>query len=385
MERLRFIDGDSHVLEPEAIWEEYLEEKYRHLINGHVRWVRTGQNGGNGANGAAQNGGEKNALAFELELEVMGRRPLGERDPNAATRNFQDRDLDELDTAYGKWADQDFPASAYREVMDVHGVDHMILYPTAGFWTTAVADMDGETAMAIRRAYNRWLGDYCQDIGRGACGAASIDLRDPKAAAEEVRRCVKEYDFQSRAHESGSGAQPTYVRRRMRRSMGNLRRAWRARGTSSQRQPPLRPRLARLLAWPAELPDHGLFRAGEHAGLHRLHYGRRAGAASRSKAGVPRVRMRMGFLLAGQVGSGYPGRNSQVGDSGAQPYSGRVFPAPMLRRRRPGRPWNRAAYQINRRSCHSWGHRLRSSRRPEVLQGQAGLDGPSRCVVGEQA
>ena len=197
MERLRFIDGDSHVLEPEAIWEEYLEEKYRHLINGHVRWVRTGQNGGNGANGAAQNGGEKNALAFELELEVMGRRPLGERDPNAATRNFQDRDLDELDTAYGKWADQDFPASAYREVMDVHGVDHMILYPTAGFWTTAVADMDGETAMAIRRAYNRWLGDYCQDIGRGACGAASIDLRDPKAAAEEVRRCVKEYDFKA--------------------------------------------------------------------------------------------------------------------------------------------------------------------------------------------
>ena len=84
----------------------------------------------------------------------MGHRPLGERDPNAATRNFQDRDLDELDTAYGKWADQDFPASAYREVMDVHGVDHMILYPTAGFWTTAVAEMDGETAMAIRRAYN---------------------------------------------------------------------------------------------------------------------------------------------------------------------------------------------------------------------------------------
>ena len=47
-------------------------------------------------------------------------------------------DLDELDRAYGKWADQDFPASAYREVMDTYGVDHMILYPTAGFWITGV-------------------------------------------------------------------------------------------------------------------------------------------------------------------------------------------------------------------------------------------------------
>ncbi len=147
MERLRFIDGDAHVLEPERIWQDYLEKKYQHLISGHVRWVRTAS--GDGSTGEAS---DNNALAFELEVEVMGRRPLGERDPTAATRNFQDRDLDELDFAYGKWADQDFPASAYREVMDTHGVDHMILYPTAGFWTTGVAEMDGETAMAIRRA-----------------------------------------------------------------------------------------------------------------------------------------------------------------------------------------------------------------------------------------
>jgi len=193
MEPLRFIDGDAHVLEPEAIWEDYLEKKYQHLIKGHVRWVR----GATATEGIALDSGKENSLSFELELEVMGRRPLGEKDPNAATRGFQDRDLDELDRAYGKWVDQDFPASAYREVMDDYGTDHMILYPTAGFWTTAVAEMDGETATAIRRAYNRWLGDYCRDIGRGACGAASIDLRDPVAAAAEVRRCVMEYDFKA--------------------------------------------------------------------------------------------------------------------------------------------------------------------------------------------
>ena len=57
--------------------------------------------------------------------------------------------------------------------------------------------MDGETAMAIRRAYNRWLGDFCVEVGHGACGAASIDLRDPTLATEEVRRCVNEYDFKA--------------------------------------------------------------------------------------------------------------------------------------------------------------------------------------------
>ena len=51
MERLRFIDGDAHVLEPERIWQDYLEKKYQHLISGHVRWVRTGS--GDGSNGDA--------------------------------------------------------------------------------------------------------------------------------------------------------------------------------------------------------------------------------------------------------------------------------------------------------------------------------------------
>ena len=62
MERLRFIDGDSHVLEPEAIWEDYLEKKYRHLINGHVRWVTAAS--GNGVNAVDESSTRDNALAL---------------------------------------------------------------------------------------------------------------------------------------------------------------------------------------------------------------------------------------------------------------------------------------------------------------------------------
>ena len=87
MEPLRFIDGDSHVLEPESIWQNYLEKKYRNLVSGHVRWVTAPS--GKGVNDVDASSTRETALAFELELEVMGTHPLGVRDTDAATRSFQ--------------------------------------------------------------------------------------------------------------------------------------------------------------------------------------------------------------------------------------------------------------------------------------------------------
>ena len=223
MERLRFIDGDAHILEPQDIWDEYLEKKYKGTVGkGFARWAHASTL----AQGEArlQEKGQEDPLCFNMEIEVMGRQVPNRapRDPRVgvdgnplvqgtdsdqafgSTANqetgvtiIEDRELNDLSDAYGKWADENFPARAYREVMDTHGIDYMILYPTVGFWITGAAEMDGETATAIRRAYNRWLGDFTKDIGHGACGAASIDLRDPELARKEVERCVKEYDFKA--------------------------------------------------------------------------------------------------------------------------------------------------------------------------------------------
>ena len=198
MQRIKFIDGDSHILEPESIWTDYLEKKYQPFITkGHARWARISSVGDKQVNPLES--GAEDPMFFEQEIEVMGQAlPMGIAERGPRTVGFESRELDDLDRAYGKWADyQTFPASAYREVMDTCGIDYMILYPTVGFWTTSVPEMDAPLATAIRRAYNTWLGDYVKDIGHGACGAVSIDLRDPAAAAAEVRRCVKEYDFKA--------------------------------------------------------------------------------------------------------------------------------------------------------------------------------------------
>ena len=192
MERIKFIDGDSHVLEPPSLWENYLEKQYQPLIKGFCRW--DGLSEAERAQLSPDQIGSTDPLVFRLELEVMGRRLPMSREREGPTQQGQGRVLTDLSRAYEQWADQDFPASAYRHLMDNHGIDYMILYPTVGFWTTSVPEMDAATAMALRRAYNRWLGDYVKEIGPGACHAVSIDLRDPAAAAAEVRRCVKEYD-----------------------------------------------------------------------------------------------------------------------------------------------------------------------------------------------
>ena len=102
-----------------------------------------------------------------------------------------------LRDAYEQYAEENFPPTVYKEVMEHSGVDHMVVYPTVGLYTTAVPDMDADMATAVRRAYNNWLADFCSEAGGRVYGAASIDLRDPVAAAKEVRRCVKDLGFKS--------------------------------------------------------------------------------------------------------------------------------------------------------------------------------------------
>ena len=135
MERLRFIDGDAHILEPQDIWDEYLEKKYKGAVGkGFARWAHASTL----AQGEArlQEKGQEDPLCFNMEIEVMGRQVPNRapRDPRVgvdgnplvqgtdsdqafgSTANqetgvtiIEDRELNDLSDAYGKWADENFP------------------------------------------------------------------------------------------------------------------------------------------------------------------------------------------------------------------------------------------------------------------------------------
>lgn len=100
-------------------------------------------------------------------------------------------------STYETYALEGFPPRVYREIMDNSGIDYMVVYPTVGLFTTAVPDIDAAMAMALCRAYNNWLGDFCAEAGGRVFGAASIDIADPQAAIKEARRCVKDLGFKA--------------------------------------------------------------------------------------------------------------------------------------------------------------------------------------------
>ena len=175
MEGYRFIDCDAHILEPPDIWEKYLEPKYSSKISSFVGYSRETPDG---------------PLRFDVKVISNGYgMPFvaeGVRSP-----------IPGLEDAYARYAEAGFPPQVYKEVMHNSGIDYMIVYPTAGLYATAVPKMEAHMAMAIRRAYNTWLGDFCAEAGGRVFGAAAIDLRDPEASAQEARRCVTDLGFKA--------------------------------------------------------------------------------------------------------------------------------------------------------------------------------------------
>ena len=190
MQRYRFVDTDSHVFEPEDIWDNYLEPEYRGVIRSVNKYVG-------------------DSLAFYQKIEVGGYTiPTDGIDPKSpspslllaeeeATNVGLGEVLPGLGDAYEDYARKNFPPDIYEEAMDSSGVDYMIIYPTVGLYSTSAPSTDAPTAAAIRRAYNNWLYDFCSEAGDRVIGAASIDLRDPDEAIKEVRRCVRDLGFKA--------------------------------------------------------------------------------------------------------------------------------------------------------------------------------------------
>lgn len=163
------IDADGHVLEPENLWKDYLEERYRD------RAIRIGTN----------------ADGFEF-LEVDGK-PAERTQPGSlgmlgamgedAARLSPDRKYSEH-IPYGG-AD----ARERIDLADRENLEKVLLYPTLGLlWECETTDP--EITLAYQRAYNRWIADFCRDSGGRLVPIAHLSLLDAEGSAEELRRAV---------------------------------------------------------------------------------------------------------------------------------------------------------------------------------------------------
>jgi predicted TIM-barrel fold metal-dependent hydrolase len=179
MEQYRFIDSDAHILEPNDIWERYLERKFR----SEMPTIYTGFYERDAK-------GNPTELGFYNDVSAAGcNMPVG--------FHGQPTIMPGLGEAYDEYVQRGFPPDVYRDAMERVGIDYMVVYPTAGLFVCNAPRLSPATAAAYRRAYNKWLYDFCSEAGPGLVGVGSVDLRDPDEAAREAIRCVKDLGFKA--------------------------------------------------------------------------------------------------------------------------------------------------------------------------------------------
>jgi predicted TIM-barrel fold metal-dependent hydrolase len=189
MAKFGFIDTDSHVVEPDDLWDKYLDPKFRD----DAPVTRVGYST------------DENGFGFFNNVTVGDcNQPFGSFGVNTVMPN--------LGEVYDEYARAGFPASSYIDAMDKTGIDCMVLYPTACLYTNEAPKTRGDVAAAYRRAYNDWLADFCSDGEGRLIGAGALDLRDPELAAKEAARSVKELGFKAvTINPSRVGPYPIYA------------------------------------------------------------------------------------------------------------------------------------------------------------------------------
>jgi predicted TIM-barrel fold metal-dependent hydrolase len=87
---------------------------------------------------------------------------------------------------------RDFDSVSQIDAMNTEGVDIAVLYPSRGLGVLQHEELDPPFALAISRAYNDWLYEFCQHDPQRLKGAAMIPLHDIDDAVLECRRAVEE-------------------------------------------------------------------------------------------------------------------------------------------------------------------------------------------------
>jgi uncharacterized protein len=170
----RVMDSDLHTMEPDGLWEQYLEEPFRKFAPRFERRQDQAPNqpslhvgdlviGEFGKRAAAR------AAGLELHQRAVQRHP---HNAVAMARGYD--------------------AETHLMAMDIEGIDVGVLYGTRGRQVQMHDGLDPEVAAALARAHNNWTRDYCTLDPKRLRFAAQLPFHDPALAAREARRAVRE-------------------------------------------------------------------------------------------------------------------------------------------------------------------------------------------------
>jgi predicted TIM-barrel fold metal-dependent hydrolase len=170
----KVMDSDLHTMEPDGLWEQYLEEPFKKFA---PRFTRRADQAPN-----------------QPTIQV-GDRTIAEFGRTAVSRKVG---LDLHHRAVARHPHNDlamargYDAETHVMAMDIEGIDVGILYGTRGRQVQMHDDLDPQVAAALARAHNNWTHDYCAFDPRRLRFAAQLPFHDAKLAAQEARRAVRE-------------------------------------------------------------------------------------------------------------------------------------------------------------------------------------------------
>ncbi len=178
MQNGRVVDADGHVLEPVDMWENYLESKYKDRA---IKWKVN----------------EQGLDYWQIEGRPSVNTDYGINAALGGVAGYPDKDGDRtklMTPGVYNYLDGAPPGSMDSkervELLDEEGIDAALLYPTLGiFWEEDVVDPDFAIAMA--RAYNDWLIDFCKPYPDRLYAVAHIPILDVEDAVGEMRRMAK--------------------------------------------------------------------------------------------------------------------------------------------------------------------------------------------------
>jgi predicted TIM-barrel fold metal-dependent hydrolase len=170
----RVLDSDLHTMEPDGLWERYLDEPFKRFAPQFVRGTATAPN---------------------QPVIKVGDVEIGEMSKRAHTavvgRDLHERSF-ERHPHYKVAHARAYDAESHVQAMDIEGVDVGVLYGTRGRQVLMHDDLLPEVASALARAHNNWTHDYCQFAPKRLRFAAQVAFHDVPGAIAEARRAVRE-------------------------------------------------------------------------------------------------------------------------------------------------------------------------------------------------
>lgn len=169
-------DCDSHVVEPPAVWDEYVPSRER-------AWVKSQFCFHTDTdllmiNGRAVPAARERSNAAEVGWARWSKPEVGKYTPGSP----------EWQARFGRLLGCRDPRARLAD-MDALGTDQVMLFPT---WFVRLALLrDPRAAVILARAYNDWVDDYCAADRRRLFPCAILPLQTVEGSVEELRRIAK--------------------------------------------------------------------------------------------------------------------------------------------------------------------------------------------------